>query len=34
VNKPFGTALWGVRAQSPGSGNKVAKGTTVSITLV
>jgi serine/threonine-protein kinase len=34
VNKPFGTSIWGVRAQNPGRGNYIPKGSTVTITLV
>ena len=34
VNKPFGTTLFGVRAQSPRSGEKAPQGSTVSITVV
>ncbi len=34
VNKPFGVEVFGVRAQSPGRGNKVPKGSTVTITVV
>ncbi len=34
VRKPFGTAIFGVRSQSPGGGTQAPRGSTVTITIV